>query len=58
MRMSEHVHESFIDLIANTLVRSATNHGVSAIMQGHGVVAIIGISCAVIIAAWLIKRAF
>lgn len=56
MQMLEFGHESFVDMIANTIARSATNHAVSALMRGHGVIAILGMCCVLVLAVWLFKR--
>lgn len=58
MRMLEYGHESIVDQVANSIVRSATSHSVGALMRGHGLIAILVISAALICGAWLLKRVF
>lgn len=58
MWMSEYHHESIIDQVTNSLVRSATSHSVGALMRGHSILATIAIAALVIFAVWIFKRVF
>lgn len=58
MRMLEHGHESIIDQVTNSIVRSATSHSVDALMRGHGLIAILVISAALNCGVWLLKQVF
>lgn len=58
MRMFEYGHESIVDQVANSVVRSATSHSVGALMRGHGLFVVLAIGAALIFAVWLFKRVF